>query len=219
MQDCSTLKADWEKLAKMISIFDSPTAFAYHVGKDLLVNGVQIYGEITTAISDYNAGNWGDFGFQIGEAAAKTILGEEQETFFDVIVAEQEEQIDNKMVAEFAQGLLETTQVGEFNFSNLLTCIMDADQAAMILYKAVEMLEDAYKNRDINEAVGGLMASVAFVSQLEKSLPVCEAVITTKQDWTHFIHIVNVLEDPINHMAVIEKDIVFNGKTITADIG
>jgi hypothetical protein len=40
MSDCSSLKADWEKLTKMIAIFDSPTSFAYHVGKDLMVNGV-----------------------------------------------------------------------------------------------------------------------------------------------------------------------------------
>ena len=40
MSDCSHLKADWEKLAKMVAIFDSPTSFAYHVGKDLIVNGV-----------------------------------------------------------------------------------------------------------------------------------------------------------------------------------
>ena len=74
MKDCSSIKADWEKLVKMISIFDSPTSFAYHVGKDLIVNGKQIYGEINTAVKDYEAGNWGDFGYQIGEAAAKTIL-------------------------------------------------------------------------------------------------------------------------------------------------
>ena len=50
MKDCSSIKADWEKLVKMISIFDSPTSFAYHVGKDLIVNGKQIYGEINTAV-------------------------------------------------------------------------------------------------------------------------------------------------------------------------
>jgi hypothetical protein len=40
MKDCSHIKADWEKLEQMAVIFDSPTSFAYHVGKDLLINGV-----------------------------------------------------------------------------------------------------------------------------------------------------------------------------------
>jgi hypothetical protein len=34
----------------MASIFASPQSFAWHVGKDLLVNGVQIYHEIDAAV-------------------------------------------------------------------------------------------------------------------------------------------------------------------------
>lgn len=382
MSDCTSMKADWDKLAKMISVFDSPTSFAYHVGKDLIVNGAQIFTEIETAVSDYESGNWGDFGFQIGEAAAKTILGEtdlpmfatqdskmkeaqimqgflaafggkfdlyallmciyeedQAVLMFDVAVqsfedaiakkdpseaiggviaiiagveqfkkglpackaidssefnfkqldqcmdvavhptqyfkvleedllvnnfaimkdavkaveafrsekfyefgeimgniveiateAKKEEaltvvanpdahEVSRQMVAEFAQGFLETTQVGEFNFTNLLVCIYEADQAALILYQAVEMLEEAYHDKDVNEAIGGVIATVAFLTQLKQSLPVCEAVDTTSQDWTHFDHIVETLEDPKDHMATIGKDIVMNGMTITQDIG
>ena len=79
MKDCSSLKADWQKLAQMVQIFDSPTSFAYHVGKDLMINGVEIYHEVETAITDYNNGDWSGFGYNIGEAAAKTILGEESQ--------------------------------------------------------------------------------------------------------------------------------------------
>ena len=55
MQDCSHLKADWDRLEKMITAFDSPTSFAYHVGKDLIVNGAEIFGEVKTAVSDYES--------------------------------------------------------------------------------------------------------------------------------------------------------------------
>lgn len=63
MSDCSHLKADWAKLEKMVEIFDSPTSFAYHVGKDLVVNGRDIFHEIETAVTDYQAANWQDFGY------------------------------------------------------------------------------------------------------------------------------------------------------------
>jgi hypothetical protein len=43
MQDCSSLKADWQKLEDMALVLSNPSSFAWHVGKDLLVNGVQIY--------------------------------------------------------------------------------------------------------------------------------------------------------------------------------
>jgi len=53
MSDCSSVKADWEKLAKMAAVFSSPTSFAWHASKDLYVNGVEITKEIETAITDY----------------------------------------------------------------------------------------------------------------------------------------------------------------------
>ena len=39
IQYCEGVKGDWEKLVKMVSIFNSPASFVYHVGKDLILNG------------------------------------------------------------------------------------------------------------------------------------------------------------------------------------
>ena len=79
MSDCSHIVADWTKLADMVAIFSSPESFAYHVGKDLLVNGVDILGEIEAAVTDYESKNWSDFGENVGEATAKVILGAESQ--------------------------------------------------------------------------------------------------------------------------------------------
>jgi hypothetical protein len=38
------------------------------------------------------------------------------------------------MITEVIQGLLEGTKVGTFNFTNLLLCIYEMDQAAMVAY-------------------------------------------------------------------------------------
>ena len=46
MTDCSATSADWARLEAMASVMDSPKNFAYHVGKDLLVNGKDIFSEI-----------------------------------------------------------------------------------------------------------------------------------------------------------------------------
>ena len=78
LSECSHIPADWEKLVKMAAIFESPASFAYAVGKHLLLDGVEIYGEISTAVHDYEAQDFSDFGFQIGEASAKLILGQTQ---------------------------------------------------------------------------------------------------------------------------------------------
>ena len=59
----------------MADIFKSPRSFAYHVGKDILVNGRNIYQEISSAVSMYEAQKWEQFGYNIGEAAANVIIG------------------------------------------------------------------------------------------------------------------------------------------------
>ena len=56
------------------------------------------------------------------------------------------------------------------------------------------------------------------VQGLKTVIASCEAV-TTEQDWTHIDKIAQVLEDPEHHAKQIEEDIIFNGATITKDIG
>jgi len=76
MTDCSATSADWARLEAMASVLDSPKNFAYHVGKDLLINGKDIFGDIESAITDYDNQQWEAFGEEVGKAAAKTILGQ-----------------------------------------------------------------------------------------------------------------------------------------------
>lgn len=74
--------------------------------------------------------------------------------------------IDYQMTAEVAQGVLSSTGVGSFNLQNLLLCIYEADQAALILESGVDEIEQAIKDKDIKEAIGGVVAAVGFVKQL-----------------------------------------------------
>jgi len=62
----------------MALLFKSPWSFAYHVGKDLVVNGVQIYKEISAAVTDYEASQYRTFGVDTGKALAMIFLGSVQ---------------------------------------------------------------------------------------------------------------------------------------------
>lgn len=75
MTDCGKLPEDVKKMADMVKAFKSPSSFAWHVGKDLLVNGVDIYHDIDNGIKDYESSSWNSFGKDIGNAAAKLLLG------------------------------------------------------------------------------------------------------------------------------------------------
>jgi hypothetical protein len=209
---------DFKQMDKIQNVAVHPSQYFKVVEDDLLVNNHGIMKEAAEAVEFYQAEKF----FEFGEIMGKILkIATEKEAVPALVVVENPDKalIDRQMVTEFAQGFLETSQVGEFNFTNLLMCIYEADQAALILYQAVEILEEAYEDKDINEAIGGIIASVAFLAQLKQSIPVCEAVDGTPQDWTHFDHIVETLEDPKDHMAAMDKDIIMNGMTITKDIG
>jgi hypothetical protein len=90
MKDCSKAKEDWPRLEALAKVFESPKEFAYHVGKDIMVNGKDIFHEIEASITDYKAEQWEQFGLDVGTAAAKTILGDDEEPEDDI----EEEQED-----------------------------------------------------------------------------------------------------------------------------
>lgn len=89
MEDCKDGKADWEKMKKMAKTFKNPVSFAWHVGGDIIHNGVTITKEIHGAVSDYKSENWTSFGKNCGEAAAHVFLGSEKE--YQAMAAENPE--------------------------------------------------------------------------------------------------------------------------------
>ena len=75
--DCTEVHGiDWNQLESIALIFENPNSVTFDAGRDLIINGVDIYQEISTAISDYQAGNWYQLGENLGEAGKKVIIGE-----------------------------------------------------------------------------------------------------------------------------------------------
>jgi len=75
LKDCKGVVADFEKLGEMAAVFTNPWSFVYHVGHDLVVNGVTIFKEVEDSVTEYKAANYGAFGEDIGEALAKLLIG------------------------------------------------------------------------------------------------------------------------------------------------
>jgi hypothetical protein len=65
-------------LTVVITELSNPSTFAFHVGKDLVVNGRDIYREINTAVKDWKAGDYDDFGVQVGHALYQLFVGAHQ---------------------------------------------------------------------------------------------------------------------------------------------
>jgi hypothetical protein len=74
VQECGLAANAIEELQNIGANFANPATFAYHVGKDLLVNGVSIYSDVELAIQDYHETLWHGMGVQTGTAIAVTML-------------------------------------------------------------------------------------------------------------------------------------------------
>jgi hypothetical protein len=74
---CKAAEAEIQAFVKAIEQFKTPEQFAFHVGKDLLVNGRDIYAEVKQAVADFKSQNYLNAGVQIGEALNKLIVGTE----------------------------------------------------------------------------------------------------------------------------------------------
>lgn len=127
---CEGVTGDFDKLEKMAKIFSSPTSFAYHVGKDLIVNGKNIFADIEDALNQYQLKNYFKFGKDIGDALAKAIIGNEN----------NEKTIDPKVkeAVEIIGGILQGAIKAE-GLDNIENCIKDSeiiieDTAAAIKY-------------------------------------------------------------------------------------
>ena len=124
---------------------------------------------------------------------------------------------DKKEYAEFLQGMLEPYG-GKFNLEALLICIYEEDQAALILDEAVQLLEDAWKEKDPAEAVGGIIATIAAVQQFKQGLPACESIDKSTWNYREFIESTEVAQHPSDYFKTMEKDILINGFSLISDL-
>jgi len=192
----------------MIKVFSSPTSFAYHVGKDLMVNGKDIFGEIESAVTDYESANWEDFGYQVGEAAAKTILGEEPVVTMPGAASVQ--------TTEILRGVIEAYG-GHFSLDALLACVHDEDQALLILDAAFEELSAAVSQKSVSDLIGGVIATVAGLQQLKAGLPTCEQIDTTTWDYDGFSNTFEMMKNPVAFFKPLAEDVTIHGLPILVE--
>lgn len=179
---------------------------------DLLIHGISIVENYTEAVSAFKNEDYESYGEHIGKILKLASVKSQQVKQTEI------KKLDRKDVASVAQGFLEATHVGHFNFTALLECVYDADKAAKILDSSVNMLEDAYKKKDLHEAIGGIIGTLAFIKDVKQTVPLCESVKNTPQNWNTFDNIFETIKSPNNHIAVIGKNIIFNKKNISNEI-
>jgi len=73
--NCDDVKADYSRLAEVAVMLHSPRAFAFHVGADIMVNGVNIFKHIANGTAYWGAHSYEPFGQEMGAALALLFIG------------------------------------------------------------------------------------------------------------------------------------------------
>lgn len=79
VHDCEAaakdVKDEAPKLVEALEALKHPKEFAFHVGKDLVVNHAEIFQQVSAAINDYHGQKWEDFGKSVGAALSEILVG------------------------------------------------------------------------------------------------------------------------------------------------
>lgn len=188
---------------------------------DIQINGFTIMYELSELIAAANTKDYEQVGEILGKIM-KLAIREKADAGQDKFVLKApapETSFKRTEMTEVIQGFLAGMEVGKINFLDLLMCINNADQAAMILYQDVSMMKEAWAEKDAMEGVAAAITLVGVVQDVKQQvLPVCESVDRTALSWNKYNKMVETIEDPVAHINAVEHNVVMNGKTITTDL-
>ena len=196
--DCLS-SSDVKKMTLIADAFKKPFNFEYAKSK-LLVNNADIQADVEGLVENFEAGKFEEAGALIGSISQKTMKGAELQK-----------------VAEMTQGLIQAFG-GKIDIEALLICIYEEDEAALALYSAVEIIEEAITDKDIMEGVVGAIFVVAAYQQALQGLPACKAVKPSDWQTAQWTQSMDILDHPQMYMDRIRKDIAKNEGPLMADM-
>lgn len=74
LKDCKSVRADLSNLVEIAEIMMHPLSLMFRVGKNFLLNGVDIFKKFNVAWTAYKSENFFDFGRYLGEALDEVFL-------------------------------------------------------------------------------------------------------------------------------------------------
>lgn len=193
----------------MLRQFKTPMSFAYHVGKDILVNGKDIYGQIKDAISNYKAAKYEAFGEDIGDALALTLIGRNQLMAAQAVQASEAKATVGE-VAQITEGIL----IGAVNaegLDNIEACLTDAEH----VFGDVKAAVGDFEEKTASGTAQGLKELGAAVITISHMMKDCHGVVA---DIERLEKMAAIFSSPASFAFHTGKDIIVNGVQIYDDI-
>ena len=182
-------------LEKITLAWAHPLSVLYHTGENILINGQEIFKDISLALGDYQTGEWEDFGFRIGQASFLVIyvpggdyvapLPEEVESIVKGIFLGLEEEIN-------FESCLALPDVGEY-FANSV--------------KSIKLKTFGDTKTGLTSIGNALLALIPAIESCA-----CENSVNLIRNAA------NVLIEPYSFAYPWGKDIVINGRSISKEL-
>ena len=153
------VKDEAPKLLKALEALKNPKEFAFHVGKDLIVNHADIFREVSASIDDYHAQKWEDFGKDTGAALSKLLVGTNE-----MSAAEDE------MWPVVLKGVLEGFGLTK-DLDEMKDCLANTESEIKDVEAAIQLLE----KKDAHDVLDGLGKLGSALELLPTAVQNCDA--------------------------------------------
>ena len=207
MTQCATGVDEAKKLYALLSSFKSPWSFAFHVGKDLIVNGVQIYHDVENLIGAYHSKDWSNVGYYTGHALAEILIGS---VAARMRATNGPVTIDLDVVEKIFIGVLRGIEV-EANLTAIETCLGDVSTAGQDFVEAVQ----DFMKEDEADVKAGLKLLGEAIELLPDAMTACEEAV---QDAERLYQMIANFKDPWSFVYHVATDLLVNGVQIYDDI-
>merc|ERR1719266_1393892 len=195
---CKASESDIKQITSALKQLKHPKTFFFKAFKNLLVNGKDIYKEITTAVSDYRSQTWLDFGVQVGLALHKIIVGDVADTF--VVLPAKE-------VAMIAGGITE----GFIGVDDVKVCMQGQVTTLGDLEEAIKDFE----KETVKDVKKGLEKLADALDSIPAALATCKA---SESDIKQITNALKQLKHPKSFFFRAFKNLLVNGKDIYKEI-
>ena len=172
-----------------------PLSLLLHTGENILVNGKDIFEDISKAMGDYQTGNWYDFGFEIGQASFKVIYVPESEM---IEVAEDD-------VLDIVKGLM-------------LALDEDLDvEACPAMPDVSVLLNDAASGFKL-KTFGGAKDALTNLAKAVKVIITTVEVCICQHTASGLSAIADVMVEPYSFAYLPGKMMILNGRSIGSEV-
>jgi ABC-type phosphate/phosphonate transport system ATPase subunit len=218
------VKDEAPKLHQALEALKHPKQYAYHVGKDLVVNHADIFQEISAAIHAYEQKQWEDCGKSTGAALSKLLVGETSAAFVarevqllvNVTPAVNKlKEVNRTQLAVVLVGVLEGFGLTK-DLDLMKGCLNETETEVHLVHDAVDLL----MKKNAKDAMDGLSKLGMALDGLPKAIQNCSVAAKDVQDLApNLVQALETLKHPKDFAYHVGVDLWVDHADIFQEIG